>query len=50
MSDSIYKETRNRLKLTRDDVCDKASLLDKLYNLKDLNESKTQNLISLLTK
>ena len=29
MSDSIYKETRNRLKLTRDDVCDKASLLDK---------------------
>lgn len=28
MSDTIYKETRKKHDLTRDDVCDKASLMD----------------------
>ena len=28
MADTIYKETRKKHDLTRDDVCDKASLMD----------------------
>ena len=28
MSDTIYKQTRKKHDLTRDDVCDKASLMD----------------------